>query len=466
VSARPPWRTHAPSLVVTALGSGFGVGVLACTRILAQAIAHDRVTGQSGTVAVLLAMMSVVFVVVAIYVGAVVTANTFSAVVQARTRTIALLRLLGSSARSQRRAFVREGLLVGIVGAVGGGLLAFGAAAASTVVLERIGVLPSIPYRYDVPLLGLPVLGVVLATVAAAWSGSRAVLTVTPLQALGSARERNSDDLRGRPVRTATAGAAAGLGAAALVEAVVIGQDAPTGILLALVGSVVSFSGIVLGAHAFLPGVLRLVGRLTRGSVAGRLASATTARDAGSSTRTSVGLLIGVTLVVTFTVGLATLRAILMRAADAEPDYYAGTDRMFALTSLVGGALVGFSILIAAVGIVNDLSMSVRRRARELGLLRALGLSVGQVRAMITVQAAQLAVASIAIGLLLGTVYGFAGAQSLLGSIRAGGMMLPSVPPVLVICLAVLGTGLTLVAALVPARRATRSSPMDVFSEA
>jgi putative ABC transport system permease protein len=169
VSARPPWRTHAPSLVVTALGSGFGVGVLACTRILAQAIAHDRVTGQSGTVAVLLAMMSVVFVVVAIYVGAVVTANTFSAVVQARTRTIALLRLLGSSARSQRRAF--------------------GAAAASTVVLERIGVLPSIPYRYDVPLLALPVLGVVLATVAAAWSGSRAVLTVTPLQALGSARE-------------------------------------------------------------------------------------------------------------------------------------------------------------------------------------------------------------------------------------------------------------------------------------
>ena len=49
-----------------------------------------------------------------VYVGAVVTANTFATIIAGRTRTIALLRLIGSSARSQREPSPREGLLVGM----------------------------------------------------------------------------------------------------------------------------------------------------------------------------------------------------------------------------------------------------------------------------------------------------------------------------------------------------------------
>ena len=52
--------------------------------------------------------------------------------------------------------------------------------------------------------------------------------------------------------------------------------------------------------------------------------------------------------------------------------------------------LIGFSGIIAAVGLVNNLSLSVLQRTRELGLLRALGFSVQQLRRMILSESAQL----------------------------------------------------------------------------
>ncbi|MEG6529057.1 FtsX-like permease family protein, partial [Bordetella bronchiseptica] len=61
---------------------------------------------------------------IAIFVAAIVVVNTFSIVVAGRTRTIALLRLLGASASSLRRGFGVEGLIVGGVGAVLGTVLA------------------------------------------------------------------------------------------------------------------------------------------------------------------------------------------------------------------------------------------------------------------------------------------------------------------------------------------------------
>ena len=67
---------------------------------------------------------------VAVYVASIVTANTFATVVAGRTRRIALLRLIGASARSQRSEIARQGLVVGVIGAflglVGGTALAAG----------------------------------------------------------------------------------------------------------------------------------------------------------------------------------------------------------------------------------------------------------------------------------------------------------------------------------------------------
>ena len=59
---------------------------------------EDDVTGGSSTVAVLLQIVAIVFIVIAVYVSAIITANTFATIVAGRARSIALLRLLGSSA--------------------------------------------------------------------------------------------------------------------------------------------------------------------------------------------------------------------------------------------------------------------------------------------------------------------------------------------------------------------------------
>ena len=80
-------------------------------------------------------------------------------------------------------------------------------------------------------------------------------------------------------------------------------------------------------------------------------------------------------------------------------------------------SLVAVSAVIAAVGLVNLLTLGVVQRRRELGLLRALGLSNAQVRRVVLLEAAHITIAALATGLVLGIAYGWAGAQSLLGSV-------------------------------------------------
>src|SRR5690606_29297821 len=117
------------------------------------------------------------------------------------------------------------------------------------------------------------------------------------------------------------------------------------------------------------------------------------------------------------------------------------------------------------VGLVNTLSVSVLQRTRELGLLRALGFSVRQLRAMILAESAQLTFTAILLGLLLGAFYGWAGAQSMLGWITGGpGLVLPGVPWLVLGVVVLAGALLTAVASWMPARRAGRVSPVAALA--
>jgi putative ABC transport system permease protein len=60
------------------------------------------------------------------------------------------------------------------------------------------------------------------------------------------------------------------------------------------------------------------------------------------------------------------------------------------------------SLVIAALGIVNTLALSVLERRRETGLLRAVGLGRGQLRSMISLEAVLLAVFGTVLGLAAG----------------------------------------------------------------
>ena len=171
-----------------------------------------------------------------------------------------------------------------------------------------------------------------------------------------------------------------------------------------------------------------------------------------------------------FAMAIESTKAVMTAAAGGRlPDEMTALLDSFAAIMM---GLVAVSAVIAGVGLVNLLTIGVVQRRRELGLLRALGVSNGQVRRMVMLEAAHITIAATATGIVLGVLYGWAGAQSLLGSIPTnpdapivGTFVWPAVPVVPVLAI-VLATGiLTLVAAVVPTRLATRVAPVEALAE-
>ena len=161
----------------------------------------------------------------------------------------------------------------------------------------------------------------------------------------------------------------------------------------------------------------------------------------------------------------ASFEQIIHAAQAAQPEEYQGTEQLLNGITAVFSVLIGFSGLIAAVGLVNNLSLSVLQRIRELGLLRALGFSVRQLRRMILTESAQLTFTAVLLGLVLGAFYGWVGAQSMLGSINGSpGIVFPAVPWLIVGIVVVAGAALTAIASWAPSRRATRVSPVAALA--
>ena len=458
-------REHVPSILVASLSAAFGVALLQVTGALSTVLAADDLVGSSATLRVMLAVVAAVFIAIAVYVGAIVTANTFSTIIAGRIRTVALLRLIGSSAASQRRAVAGEGLRVGVIGAVVGAVVG----TLVTVLIVRIGVatglIPDLSFDYLPPAVALPIVAVVLTTWLASWIGSRRVLAVSPMQATGAAQEESLDETSGHRARNVAALVLMLLGGGALALAVVFGLLNPAAVLIGVVGGVLSFSGFVLGAHLVMPRVLRLVGRVFGSSAPARLAAENAVRYPERSTRTTIGLVIGVTLITMFAVAVASFQTMIREAQRAQPDVYQGSDDILLVTVTVFSILMGFSALIAAVGMVNNLSLSVLQRTRELGLLRALGFTARQVRRMILVESASLTAAAVIVGLVLGTFYGWVGAQSLLGSMYGSpGIVAPAIPVALLAIVVLAAVALTLVASVTPSRRATRVAPVAALA--
>lgn len=120
--------------------------------------------------------------------------------------------------------------------------------------------------------------------------------------------------------------------------------------------------------------------------------------------------------------------------------------------------LLGVAVLIALIGVANTLSLSVLERTRENALLRALGLTRGQLRAMLVLEGLLLAGVAAALGLVARVGYGWAGAQSVLGVL---GPVSPTVPWLQLAAVLLVALAAGLLASVLPARRATRLSPVQ-----
>ncbi|MCI2958770.1 FtsX-like permease family protein [Agromyces atrinae] len=451
-------RDHGATLVVTALASAFGVVLLEATSVLTTVIENDAV-GSSGNVRLGLTAVTGVFALIAVYVGAIVTANTFATVIAGRTRQIALLRLLGAQSRTLRRRVVREGLMIGFIGAVIGLVVGFGVTVGAVALGMAQGWLPELAYSLVDVVLIVPVVIVALTTGASAGVGSRRVATVSPVAATAAAVEESATELASYRGRTVTSVILGVLGGAFLVLGVVAGFVSPLGLFIAFVGGVLSFTGVILGAHVIMPSVLRLVGRLVAPGAAGRLAAANVVRHPERSARATIGLVIGVTLVTLFAVAMTSYNDMVTSSFEDDPEVMAVVQNSITVSTAIFMSLVGFSAVIAAVGVVNNLSLSVLQRTRELGLLRAIGFSARQVRQTITVESAQMTIAAVGFGLVLGIIYGWAAAQSLLGALTRQ-IVVPTVPWPVLVGVVVSTAALTVIASIPPSRRATRVSPV------
>ncbi|HYH89918.1 MAG TPA: FtsX-like permease family protein [Solirubrobacteraceae bacterium] len=114
-------------------------------------------------------------------------------------------------------------------------------------------------------------------------------------------------------------------------------------------------------------------------------------------------------------------------------------------------ALLAMSVIISAFGIVNTLTLSIFERTRELGLLRAVGMTRRDVRRMVRYESVITAVFGALLGLVLGVFFAFVVIQALSGEGIAFSLPIGQIVSLLIFAIVV-----GVVAAIIPARRASR----------
>ncbi|MCD9144520.1 ABC transporter permease [Streptomyces albireticuli] len=134
-------------------------------------------------------------------------------------------------------------------------------------------------------------------------------------------------------------------------------------------------------------------------------------------------------------------------------------DQVGQLLNMIYG-LLALAIVVAVLGVVNTLALSVVERTREIGLLRAIGLSRRQMRRMIRLESVVIALFGALLGLGLGMAWG-ATAQKLLALQGLGVLDIPW-PTIVSVFLGSAVVGL--LAALVPAFRAGRMNVLKAIA--
>jgi len=248
------------------------------------------------------------FAAIALVVGMIIIANTFTILVAQRRRQIGLLRAVGASSAQVRRRFLGEAVLLGAVGSGAGILLGIGIAAIGSAVTR------SLFWGLRLPRLELGVafmIGVAI-TVVAAFAPAVQATRVAPLEALRpvvSAEQRR----RGTIIRAIVCGLLVAGGAGLATWSF----TNPNAIALAVAGSVLITLGVLFGAPLFVPLLLRGIGALIgRLGATSRLATANSIRNPRRAAATATALMLAVGLIVTLQVATASARRTALTEID------------------------------------------------------------------------------------------------------------------------------------------------------
>ena len=159
-------------------------------------------------------------------------------------------------------------------------------------------------------------------------------------------------------------------------------------------------------------------------------------------------------------VSQATALAAAKQAAQAYPgvkvldraQYKADQTKIFNQLLALVYVLLGLAIIIALMGIGNTLALSIAERHREVGLLRAVGMTRPQLRSTIRWEAVIIAVQGTLLGLVIGVFFGWA----LVSALRDQGLTLFRVPALTLLVVVVLAALAGALAAVLPSRRAAK----------
>ncbi|MDE2071391.1 MAG: ABC transporter permease [Patescibacteria group bacterium] len=136
-------------------------------------------------------------------------------------------------------------------------------------------------------------------------------------------------------------------------------------------------------------------------------------------------------------------------------------DKLFAIVSLVVGAIGAISLVVAGIGIMNILLVSIVERTREIGVRKAIGARKGQILLQFFLEAAALAVFGCSFGAVFGLLAGWYVNSHYL--IKISGVIVPLQWEQSVILASVFAAVITLAFGTYPALRAARLDPIEAL---
>jgi putative ABC transport system permease protein len=123
-------------------------------------------------------------------------------------------------------------------------------------------------------------------------------------------------------------------------------------------------------------------------------------------------------------------------------------------------ALLLFAVFIAVFGIANTLGLSIIERTRELGLIRAVGMTRRQVRSLVRWEAVIIALLGAFLGIVIGVLFGWVIVEAL----REQGISEFRAAPVRLVVIFVVAAIFGVLAAILPARRASHLDVLKAIS--
>ena len=149
---------------------------------------------------------------------------------------------------------------------------------------------------------------------------------------------------------------------------------------------------------------------------------------------------------------------------------------------MILGCLAAFSLLVAALNIINTMTMAIYERTREIGVMKVLGCALGKIRTMFLIESGFIGLIGGIVGVLVSlavsfvlnnlsmilSLFGSGGdlsgvLSSLGGYYMGGGSAVSVVPPWLVLLALTFATVIGLVAGILPANRAVKISALEAI---